>query len=87
MTMTNDEFDVLDELYFLQSYEYLANTLDLSATKLKATLKTLLEKGWVKWYRSPIEEIDFESHQFEQDFWNYYYLASKEGLRAHNGTT
>ena len=29
--MTNDEFDVLDELYFLQSYEYLANTLDLSA--------------------------------------------------------
>lgn len=32
-----------------------------------------------------MEELDFEPGKFENDFWNYYYLASKEGLLAHNG--
>ncbi len=86
MTMTDIEFDVLDELYFIQSYDYLAKTLDLDTAKLKSTIKKLLEKGWVKCYSSPVEEIVFESGQFEQGFWNYYYLASREGLLAHNGT-
>jgi hypothetical protein len=84
--MTNAEFDVLDELYFLQTYEYLTKSLNMSDEKLKSTLKKLVEKGWVKCYRSPTEEIAFESESFETAFCNYYYLASKQGLLAHNGT-
>ncbi|NJN24718.1 MAG: hypothetical protein HC819_01350 [Cyclobacteriaceae bacterium] len=83
--MTNNEFEVLDELYFLQSYTYLAKTLELDDHKLKTTLRQLLEKKWVKCFASPMEELDFEPGKFENDFWNYYYLASKEGLLAHNG--
>ena len=82
--MTNIEFDVLDELYFLQSYKYLINTLELSDGRLKDTLRVLLEKGWLKCYISPTDEIEFESSNFEKEYWNYYYLATKAGLLAHN---
>ena len=82
--MTEIEFDVLDELYFLQSYEYLIRTLKLHDNTLKETLFELLKKGWVKCYSSPTEELDFESSEFEKEYWNYHYLASKAGLLAHN---
>lgn len=82
--MTTLEFDVLDELYFLQSYKYLIETLKLSDDKLKRTLQTLLVNGWVKCYRTPMEELTFESSEFENDYWNYHYLATKAGLLAHN---
>lgn len=82
--MTNIEFDVLDELYFLQSYKYLSKTLDFSDEQLKSTLRSLLEKGWLKCYKLPTDEIAFESVEFEKDYMNYYYLASKAGLLAHN---
>ena len=82
--MTNIEFDILDELYFLQSYEYLIRTLRLNDTILKESLQELIEKGWVKCFSSPMEEKIFESSEFEKDYWNYHYLATKAGLLAHN---
>lgn len=84
--MTNTEFDVLDELYFLQSYQYLIKTLGISDDTLKITLRSLLEKGWLKCYRSPTEEIEFERDAFEKEYWNYHYLATKAGLLAHNSS-
>lgn len=82
--MTNTEFDVLDELYFIQSYEYLMKSLTLSEDQLRSTLRSLLEKGWVTCYSSPTDEIIFESSNFEKEFYNYHYLANKKGLLAHN---
>lgn len=82
--MTTLEFDVLDELYFLQSYQDLDKSLDLSNHELKSTLQLLLVKGWLKCYVSPTEEMEFESSAFEKDYRNYHYLATKAGLLAHN---
>lgn len=82
--MTNIEFDVLDELYFIQSYANLAKALKLSDENLKSTLCNLLEKEWIKCFSSPTEEIEFESNEFEKDYWKYHYLANKAGLLAHN---
>ena len=82
--MTETEFDVLDELYFLQSYNYLRTTLNIGDEILKDTLQKLTVKGWVKCYSSPTEELEFDSSTFENNYRNYYYLASKAGLLAHN---
>ncbi|MCG8307154.1 MAG: transporter [Cytophagales bacterium] len=82
--MTDIEFDILDELYFLQSYDYLLKTLKLNDNLLKRLLLDLIEKGWVKCYGSPTEEEPLESPDFEKDYWNYHYLATKAGLLAHN---
>ena len=82
--MTTNEFDVLDELYFLQSYEDLIKTLKLPNKTIKEALLELIKKGWLKCYISPTEELTFESTEFERDYRNYHYLATKAGLLAHN---
>jgi len=82
--MTSIEFDVLDELYFLQPYLYLIITLKLDDKILQKTLLELIKKGWVICYSSPTEEVEFEKRKFEKGYRNYHYLASKAGLLAHN---
>jgi hypothetical protein len=84
--MTDLEFQILDELYFLQSYSYLTKAIDVSEIQIREGLKSLLIKGWVRCYRTPSDEIDFSNHDFETEYWSYYYLASKAGLLAHNST-
>ena len=54
--MTEFEFDIIDELYFLQSYEYLLRTLKARDEILKQALLGLVQKGWIKCYSSPAEE-------------------------------
>jgi hypothetical protein len=82
--MTDNEFDVLDELYFLQSFNALAKSVHISEKDLVDVLKVLIKKGWLRTYINPNDEIRFDAIQFEKDYHKYYYLASKEGLLAHN---
>ena len=82
--MTDLEFNVLDELYFLQSYGYLSKTLELTDEELKKALSSLLKKGWVRCYSSPSDELGSDSLEIESEYWNYHYLATKAGLLAHN---
>lgn len=84
--MTDEEFDVLDELYFLQPFNYLLEELELSEEVLKETLKLLLTKKWIRCYKDTSDEIfKTEDLDFEHQYQKYHYLASKEGLLAHNG--
>jgi DNA-binding MarR family transcriptional regulator len=82
--MTNAEFDVLDELYFLQAYKELVETLKMSDSELKSILENLLKRGWIKCYLSPLEEKELDISDLEKEYWNYHYLATKAGLLAHN---
>jgi hypothetical protein len=84
--MTDLEFDLLDELYFVKSYPEIRKALEWEDEKILSTLKTLLEKGWIRCYFSPTEEIMNEEIHLEGNFMKYYYLASKDGLFAHNST-
>ena len=82
--MTDDEFDVMDELYFLQSFEELKEQVDIEGEKLKEILRNLLSKGWVKCFESATESLAIDIIDFESNFDKYHYLATKEGLLAHN---
>lgn len=85
IVMTDQEFDVLDELYFVQSFSFLQGETSLDAETLIAILQKLIAKGWVKCFadRPALEPIHEKSLGTE---WNsYFYLATKEGLLAHNG--
>ena len=82
--MTDIEYDVLDELYFLQSYKELEEGLKLSNKELHLTLANLLKKGWIKCYAEPTAETALDISELEKDYWNYHYLATKAGLLAHN---
>lgn len=84
--MSDLEYDVLDELYFVQSYAQLRDTLKWDDNMLKSTLESLLRKDWIRCYSSPTEELLGDQIDLETGFHTYYYLASKSGLFAHNSS-
>ncbi len=82
--MTDAEFEVMDELYFVISFENLKQKLDLSEMELKDILGHLVAKNYVKCFKSVSDELPHEAVDFERSYRIYHYLASKEGLFAHN---
>ena len=83
--MSDAEFDVMDELYFVQPYSYLIEELDMPNSDLIEALKSLIEKGWVKCLYNMNDEVFKDKLDFDNEFQDYYYLATKLGLLAHNG--
>lgn len=84
--MTEQEFEILDELYFLQTFGALESEVTYKSDDLAVILGKLIEKGWVRVYESPDEEIHYNPETFAVEYRKYYYLASKAGLLAHNST-
>lgn len=82
--MTDTEFEILDTLYFLISFEELRIELGFTEEVLKEELIQLIKKCWVKYMEKITDrEID-DLKEFEFHYKNYNYLATKEGLFAHN---
>lgn len=81
--MSDIEFDILDELYFVTHYKELAENLSYDAAELKESLHALISKGWVKCFSEPDEEVYDALPTFETHYNKYLYLATKEGLKAH----
>jgi hypothetical protein len=83
--MSDLEFDIIDELYFVEAYTTLKDRLALADAELKTGLAHLIQKGWVKCLdgqsKEPIIDNDLE---FDIYYQNYCYLATKKGLMAHN---
>lgn len=82
--MTDLEFDVLDELYFVQSFADLQKETALEPTTLKKVLEEMYQKGWVRCMKEPEGGEQYSEQDFPEDYLTIYFLASKEGLLAHN---
>lgn len=83
--MDNQEFDLLDELYFVKNIEELVETSDMERPVVKNVLMRLIKKHWVKILDSRDNEIPFNPSEFEEQLNNYHFIATKAGLLAHNG--
>jgi hypothetical protein len=81
--MTNNEFDLLDELYFVQPYSYLKETLGWEDDQLLVTLQSLFEQQYIKCLFEPDDEV-FDQIDLKTKGKNLYYLATKKGLMNHN---
>ena len=82
--MTDQEFEILDELYFVQTFDALLNSTGFSEPELKRWLNHLIDKGWVKCLDTSTEKVLSDSLDFSNHYKNYRYLATKAGLLAHN---
>ncbi|MEP1032079.1 transporter [Ekhidna sp.] len=82
--MTDLEFDIIDELYFVTAYSDLKEAIDFSDDVLKVNLANMAKQGWVRVYKSVNEESELDQLDLENDFQSYFYLASKKGLFEHN---
>ncbi len=83
--MTETEFDIIDELYFVTSFRQLANSLLLNHNELCQGLQALVRQGYIKcFYPDPDTEIEYNPANFNQNCPYYYFLATKAGLMLHN---
>ncbi|GAA4844315.1 hypothetical protein [Algivirga pacifica] len=82
--MNDLEFEVLDELYFVVSFSQLQEATGIEQSALKECLQQLLEKKWVKCMASIDDELEESEVDMNAHFQQYYYLATKKGLMAHN---
>ena len=82
--MSEQEYQVLDELYFVQSFPELRQLTGFNESELKEILGELLKKGWIKCLRSREGEEPVGESEFFTNYTSYLYLASKAGLQAHN---
>lgn len=81
--MSDQEFDLLDELYFIQSYEGLRGALGWEDARVAEVLKSTYDKGWIRCYDDPGHEVTAREVDLLKHYARYHYLASKAGLLAH----
>ncbi|WP_370087357.1 hypothetical protein [Ekhidna sp.] len=82
--MTDEEFDIIDELYFVTAYKDLKEAIDLTDEELAKNLIGMAKKGWIRVYKNVDEESELDQLNMEKDYQSYFYLASKKGLFKHN---
>jgi hypothetical protein len=81
--MSDQEFDLLDELYFVQQYNFIKESLGWEDEVLLDTLDSLYQGGMIKCLTSPDTER-FDVVDVRSEGKDLYYLATKKGLMAHN---
>ena len=82
--MSDTEFDLLEELYFIQTFDSLQNQLGWEEAELAGELHKLYVKGWLRCVSLQDGETPPQDPHIEVRYRDYHYVASKEGLMAHN---
>ena len=87
ITMTNIQFQIIDELYFVTSFDDLLREVEIDDIELIGELKTLLQSGWVEQFIFNQEQKNYikQKHPVFDTISSHAYLATKEGLLKHNG--
>lgn len=83
--MTEIEFDIIDELYFVTPYGQIRDALLLTDEELGKSLKELVALSYVKcYYPNPDTEVEYNDATFSKNYQQYFFLATKIGLIVHN---
>ena len=87
--MTDLEFDILDELYFVTGWRALTSALSRPPddVTLRAAVEDLVRRGWVRTYfPDPDSEFHYQPMLFAEHYPQLQYLATKAGLLAHHAS-
>ena len=82
--MTDEEFELIDQLYFIQSFPDLLASTELKEPALLEQLNNLHKKGWLKTVALLDGDTPPNPIRILAEGTTYFYVASKEGLLAHN---
>lgn len=85
--LSNIDFDILNVLYFVEPFSKILEEVDAPPKIVGDCLKHLIAKKMVVAMRFDEQKQDYvKSFIFDSDDMNAYsYLATKDGLLAHNG--
>ena len=78
-------FETDQRLYFVQEFQSLFQACEVSEEDLVLTLVSLKAKEWIK-VLSDVDDEAKEPLELSTEYANYFYLATKKGLLAHNST-
>jgi hypothetical protein len=81
------QFDIIDCLYFVESYENILEDVGKPEPFVRDELRTLIDRGYVNVLIFDEEGGDYHKTAiFDSDnMQDYHYLATKDGLLKHNG--
>lgn len=83
--MTDQEFDILDELYFVISFQELMRNLSWPVEDVLPVLKELVAKELVKCIDPQSEEeVELSAAELDKQYNKILFLATKKGLMEHN---
>jgi hypothetical protein len=82
--LTNQEFELIDALYFTIPFDRLKVELDWEEHVLKEELLKLIQKGWVKCMEGNGDEEVENLQKIDSNYRNLSFLATKQGLLEHN---
>lgn len=82
--MTDLEFELIDNLYFVQRFDTLCNAMEMEEEELKKILFQMVQKEWVKVMDMQTDEEILNAEVWTKNYSGYFYLATKKGLFAHN---
>jgi hypothetical protein len=85
--LTDIEYDILNAIYFVEPFENILAECNASPNVVADVLKQLIHKKYVVAMRFDEQKQDYvKSFIFDSDDMHAYsYLATKDGLLAHNG--
>ena len=81
------EYDILNALYFVEPFEHILAECNAKPSVVADVLKQLIHRKFVVAMQWDDEKKEFiRSFMYDSDDMNrYHYLATKNGLLAHNG--
>ncbi len=84
--VTDKEFELLDELYFVTSFKALGAALDWSRDEILNQLGLMVGKGWVKCLDPDTEQevACADTIELYKIVEQVLFLATKKGLMEHN---
>ncbi|HSY62243.1 MAG TPA: hypothetical protein VK796_10220, partial [Cytophaga sp.] len=77
--MTDLEFDLIDNLYFVQRFETLCDAMEIGEEELKKMLFQMVQKDWVKVMDMQTDEEIVDAEVWTKNHSGYFYLATKKG--------
>lgn len=88
MELNRVQFAILDALYFVEPYSTLLEEVDAAPGVIAAELHTLIHRGYVQVMVFDEAAQDYVKTPFRDtdNLHAYRYLATKQGLLAHNGS-
>lgn len=81
------QFEILDNIYFVEPYQNILNDIDLPEPVIRAELRKMIGTGLVNVLEFNEEKGDYQKTRIydTDNMQKYAYLASKDGLLKHNG--
>jgi len=85
--LTDVQFQILDSVYFVESFAHIVEEAMEPAAVVKDELRTLIDRGYIQVMMFDQNKGDFSRTTIydADNIQDYSFLATKDGLLKHNG--